>query len=119
MTPLTPELREKLAKVLALLGSSHAGERDAAALAANGIVKAAGVTWEDVIRCGPAPTISMRGIPPATMAQAILFSGHGLTASEMNFALRMASTTRRHRTVEAAEMERLVALYARACAGSR
>jgi hypothetical protein len=41
--------REKLAKLLGLLGSAHQGERDAAGLAAHRLVKASGVKWCDVV----------------------------------------------------------------------
>ena len=50
MTALPAPARTKLAKTLALLGSSHAGERDAAAVAAHRIVTSAGLTWADLIR---------------------------------------------------------------------
>ena len=40
----------KLGKVLPLLGSDQAGERDAAALAASRILKAAGLGWDDLLR---------------------------------------------------------------------
>ncbi len=48
--PLSPTDRTKLAKLLVLLGSSHAGERDAAALAANRFVQAHGLTWPQVLK---------------------------------------------------------------------
>lgn len=47
--------RTKLEKVLPLLGSDHAGERDAAALAASRILKAAGLSWDELLCRGPAP----------------------------------------------------------------
>jgi hypothetical protein len=47
--PLTPDQRQKLAKLLAMLGSSHAGERDAAGLAAHRLVVNAGASWSDVV----------------------------------------------------------------------
>ena len=50
MTALPATQRAKLAKVLALLGSDHAGERDAAALAAHRLVTQAGLTWQHVIK---------------------------------------------------------------------
>lgn len=42
--------RAKLVKVLPLLGSDNAGERDAAALAACRILKATGLSWGDLLR---------------------------------------------------------------------
>lgn len=54
MTTMPPEaLRTKLAKLLGMLGSDHAGERDAAALAAHRLVQQAGVTWQQVMKPPP------------------------------------------------------------------
>jgi len=41
--------RAKLAKLLGLLGSDHAGERDAAGLAAHRLLQRSGVTWPAVL----------------------------------------------------------------------
>jgi hypothetical protein len=41
--------RTKLAKLLSMLGSDYAGERDAAALAAHRLVTDACLTWRDVL----------------------------------------------------------------------
>jgi hypothetical protein len=41
--------REKLAKLLGLLGSDHPGERDAAGLAAHRLVQASGMVWADIV----------------------------------------------------------------------
>ena len=63
-----PELK-RLAGVLARLGSDHAGERDAAALAASRLVDKAGVTWLDLlIGNSPEPQASRPGwaTPPVT-----------------------------------------------------
>jgi hypothetical protein len=49
MTTLPATSRAKLAKALALLGSNHPGERDAAGLAAHRIVIGAGLSWRQVI----------------------------------------------------------------------
>jgi hypothetical protein len=46
---LTNPDRERLAKLLGLLGSDHAGERDAAGLAADRLVRAAGLTWSSIV----------------------------------------------------------------------
>ena len=53
MSGLPQDKLTKLAKLLAMLGSDHAGERDAAALAAHRIVVSAGLTWKQVVT--PAP----------------------------------------------------------------
>jgi hypothetical protein len=46
---------DRLVKVLGMLGSDHAGERAAAGAKAAALVKAAGMTWRDVI--APSPPI--------------------------------------------------------------
>jgi hypothetical protein len=46
---MTPVVRLRLAKLCGMLGSAHAGERAAAALKADQLVRAAGQTWHDVI----------------------------------------------------------------------
>jgi hypothetical protein len=43
------KLRKKLVRVLGMLGSGNAGERDNAARMATQIVKDAGLTWYDVL----------------------------------------------------------------------
>jgi hypothetical protein len=45
MSALPDASRAKLAKLLGLLGSAHAGERDAAGLAANRLISQAGLSW--------------------------------------------------------------------------
>jgi len=47
---LTEAARDRLSKLLGMLGSDHAGERDNAAVAANRIVQDAGLTWDQVLR---------------------------------------------------------------------
>lgn len=49
MNALSPDVRLKLARVLGLLGSNHPGERDAAGLAADRIIRGAGLSWEDLL----------------------------------------------------------------------
>jgi len=53
MTALPAASRSKLAKLLGMLGSDHGGERDAAALAAVRLVKAAGLTWAQILATAP------------------------------------------------------------------
>ena len=48
-TILSNPERERLAKLLGMLGSDHQGERDAAGLAADRLVRAAGLTWSHVV----------------------------------------------------------------------
>ena len=51
---LTKIERQRLAKLLGMLGSAHAGERDAAALAAHRLVLQRGLTWLAVVNPAPA-----------------------------------------------------------------
>ncbi len=61
MSRPAPSNLDKLARVLGLLGSPIAGERDAAALAADRLVRASGLEWADVLDC---PKLRARS-PPA------------------------------------------------------
>ena len=49
MSALPATDRSKLAKLLGMLGSDHAGERDAAALAAHQLVTQAGLSWRQIV----------------------------------------------------------------------
>ncbi len=48
MRGLDPAVATKLTKVLSLLGSDHAGERSAAAWHATRLLKANGLSWDDL-----------------------------------------------------------------------
>ena len=50
---LNVDTRLRLAKLLGLLGSTHAGERDAAGLAAHRLVRERDLTWPEIL-CSPA-----------------------------------------------------------------
>lgn len=47
--PLNPADRDKLIKLLGMLGSDHLGERASAGALAHRLVKASGLSWGDVI----------------------------------------------------------------------
>ena len=53
--------RSRLAQMLGLLGSDHAGERDAAGLAAHRLIQQRGLTWHEVL----APSLSPPDHEPA------------------------------------------------------
>jgi hypothetical protein len=55
MTTLAASDRERLARLLGMLGSDHAGERDNAGRAAHRLVQQHGVTWHDVVVTRPSP----------------------------------------------------------------
>jgi hypothetical protein len=46
---LAPQAADKLTKILGLLGSDYAGERDAAVRAAHKLVRSLGLSWSDII----------------------------------------------------------------------
>jgi hypothetical protein len=48
-SPLDPNAADKLVRICGLLGSAYDGERAAAALKADRLVRALGLTWSDVI----------------------------------------------------------------------
>jgi hypothetical protein len=50
MTPLPPTDWQLLVKLLGMLGSDHAGERDAAGLAVHRFIRKRGLTWQDVLQ---------------------------------------------------------------------
>jgi hypothetical protein len=79
---LGPVDRDKLVKVLGMLGSDHEGERAAAALKADRHLRGLGLQWDDIIaRPGEAPEAPLTW---QSMASAILASGRA-TRWEQNF----------------------------------
>lgn len=60
MAMITQTDATRLAKICGMLGSNHDGERAAAALKADSMVRDLGLTWQDVI----APTAVTRPAPP-------------------------------------------------------
>ncbi|MBP0493679.1 hypothetical protein [Roseomonas indoligenes] len=66
--PLQPGDAARLARVLALLGSDHDGERAAAALAAHRLIKRLGLTWPDLL--APADPRAAPEPPPPNLLEA-------------------------------------------------
>jgi hypothetical protein len=56
MSALAASDRERLARLLGMLGSDHHGERDNAARAAHRLVQQHGITWFDVVTHPPPDT---------------------------------------------------------------
>lgn len=54
--------RMKLARILGLLGSEHAGERASAALAAHRLVQAAGTNWAHLLVDAPPKGVAKRTV---------------------------------------------------------
>lgn len=65
--PLPPLDRDRLARVLGMLGSAHDGEIAAAGRRANALVIAAGLTWPQVV--APPPRITATAAPTNVWAQ--------------------------------------------------
>ncbi len=53
--------RTKLARVLGVLGSEHAGERASAALVADRLVASLALTWREIIDGTPRGQVESRG----------------------------------------------------------
>jgi hypothetical protein len=85
----------RLAKFCGMLGSAHDGERAAAALKADGMVRAAGLTWLDVLRVevpGASKSQSHRRRAVMTPGELLARYGNELTGWERGF---IASLIRR------------------------
>jgi hypothetical protein len=54
MSTLIPDQRERLVKLLGLLGSNHDGERATAGRMAHELVRRSGLTWYDIALASPA-----------------------------------------------------------------
>ncbi len=109
MTGALPKAdRAKLGKLLSLLGSDHAGERDAAALAAHRLVVQRGLTWRQVVEPPVVEKVlPMLGTWRATVAK-LLERPHQLRPWERSFltdlpAFRRLSTKQRYVLKEIAD----------------
>lgn len=86
--------RDKLLRILALLGSDHDGERAAAALAANRLLQSQGLTWAELIG-GKAP-------PPRVVVQRVKdWNVDHLEAAEARLRQLKATTERQERQIRA------------------
>ena len=64
MAPIPPAAVDRLAKVASLLGSSHDGERSAAAYRATEILRELGLTWRELVERACAEPPQARIEPP-------------------------------------------------------
>jgi len=95
MTALARIDLDRLAKFCGLFGSDHDGERAAAALKADRMVRAAGLTWLDVLRVevpGASKSQSHRRRAVMTPGELLARYGNELTGWERGF---LASLIRR------------------------
>jgi hypothetical protein len=93
MSVLAAPHRERLARLLGLLGSDHAGERDNAGRAAHHLVQQHGITWYDVVVTHPPPDTDADtdpiGVDWRRTAAACLRYPHLLNAWEAGFLARL------------------------------
>jgi hypothetical protein len=83
---LAPTDRQRLAKLLGMLGSDYAGERDAAGLAAHRFIRERDLSWDDVIHPDIPATGNRDTLQPwrATVAECLRQPG-ALRAWERQF----------------------------------
>jgi hypothetical protein len=80
---------DRLAKILGMLGSAHAGERAAAAAKADELVKSVGLTWRDIIMPSP-PTVPQIEAPDwRWMAVECLAFKERLKPAEFDFVTKI------------------------------
>jgi hypothetical protein len=112
MTATVPLDRQKLGKILGLLGSHHAGERDAAARMAHAMVREARTTWAAVLKQPPALLpVSARYEGIESEDDAILYAlarRDRLTAWEAAFTRSLAGQSYSLSPKQRAVLDRLV-----------
>ena len=90
MTALTEADRVRLVKLLGMLGSDHAGERDSAGVAAHRLIKSLGMTWAQVLAPPPPPP---RQVDPDLWKMVLiqtLANAASLTPVEYEFLMGLA-----------------------------
>lgn len=107
--------REKLARVLGMLGSDHDGEIAAAGRAAAALVRQAGLTWPDILQHQRPALLAARGDDAVAFC---LRHGDVLTDWEQHFLAslkrqRYAVTDKQHEVVDQI-VEKIERLEARA-----
>jgi len=86
--------RERLAKVLGMLGSEHDGEVIIAARHADALVRRAGLTWRDVVTpTDGQPQLDYVGFGVANEIRFCLLHRHRLTAWEQTFLTGVRNQT--------------------------
>lgn len=120
MSALVEADRTRLAQMLGLLGSDHAGERDAAGLAAHRMIQQHGLTWFDVLT----PSLPPPDRDPAddplhgdwrAMAAACARFPHLLNRWETDFLVRLPRFPRLSTKQRSALLKIIVRLRACGC----
>jgi len=117
MSALTRIDLGRLAKVCCLFASNHVGERAAAAHKADEIVRAAGLTWPDILNTEPAGASKFQSPPPRnalTPGGILARHGNKLSAWEKGF---LVSLVRRPCRMSPRQAEILEEIRAKCAAG--
>ena len=120
MAPIPPAVVNRLAKVAGLLGSSHDGERSAAAYRATEILREHGLTWRELVElaakgAAPAEPIMIEReatdlpVPWRKAAHACLHTVWALSAWERRFVQQIVSRPQ----ISAKQRAILAKLYAK------
>jgi hypothetical protein len=110
---LHPKVAERLAKLCGLLGSEHEGERAAAALKADRLVRECGLTWEQIIARPAAFRASAVSASPAVSdhrvaAACALIFGRGLSRWETDFLYNIAQRRQAPTPCQAEALRRIL-----------
>jgi hypothetical protein len=111
MSALSLSDRVRLAKLLSLLGSDHAGERDAAALVAHRFIRDRGLTWQNVLEPEAAPDANRNFEPWRQTVAACLRQPGSLRQWEGGFLRSLSGFARispKQRSVLAQTAERVL-----------
>jgi hypothetical protein len=123
MQQIEPAFRERLSKILGLLGSSYDGEVVAAARRADALIRGASLTWRDLIVPAPVAVVTEEDddddTPDQRMANACVRADCDTAifgVRESQFIRSIASQIRRGRKLSEKQRDWLSALYERATA---
>lgn len=124
---VTPDLADRLAKILGMLGSTHDGEIAAAGRAAVALIKSAGLTWPDVVGAKGGSREGWPPLPPRHADDEIYRRTHfvigalpggpdGITAAgfdDLKFCTKLMSLHRRRRPIAQKDLDRLDGMFTR------
>lgn len=108
MSALTPTTRERLVKILGLLGSDIDGERAAAAPAAHRLIQKSGTTWEALLATSFVPVVPVSPPPRPSSRKHRGFSESGLRDALRDIAVHSLSKHMHLLTAEEQSMARTV-----------
>ena len=117
------EFRERLAKILGMLGSVHDGEALTAGRRADAMVRAASLSWIDVLISTPTPVVVVEDaaeVSDGEMLTACLEAEERaiFNPREAEFVRSIASQLRRRRRLSEKQRDWLASLYEQASASA-